>query len=66
MDGVCNQNWTTHPLDNPWTTSPQSLGNISPQTYISDHTKKKLGHFALVRLLLQKASSNLFLVKLIN
>ena len=31
MDGVCNQNWTTHPLDNPWTTSPQSLGNLAPK-----------------------------------
>ena len=31
MDGVCNQNWTTHPLDNPWTTSPQPLGNLAPK-----------------------------------
>ena len=53
----------------PWTIPglpAPNLQQFSPQTYISDHTKKKLGHFALVRLLLQKASSNLFLVKLIN
>ena len=42
MDGVCNQNWTTHPLDNPWTTSPQSLGNLAPKHVFPTIQRKNL------------------------